>query len=320
MKFAAVQMDCVFADVEANLDRAETFVRQSRQKGADLVLLPEFFPSAIGFSPQMSPVALQGEQVRERMRRLSADSGMIIGGSYLIFNGQDAYNTFDLVFPNGDIFSHRKDIPTQFENCYYTGGDTEHILHTPIGEIGIALCWEMMRYDTVKRMSGKVDLVLAGSCWWDLPTDAPAGREPLREYNQKLAAETPATFAKLLHVPLIHANHCGQVTACRFPSGDRQQTRQLVGAAQIINAEGNVIGRRSFREGAGIVAAELPLEKARQTRKSADIGTDRRWIPDLPDSYLEAWNKMNPLGSDYYKAKIRPFYREQFMENRPENC
>lgn len=38
-----------------------------------------------------------------------------------------------MIFPDGKVFTHKKDIPTQFENCYYTRGDTDHILHTPMG-------------------------------------------------------------------------------------------------------------------------------------------------------------------------------------------
>jgi hypothetical protein len=68
----------------------------------------------------------------------------------------------------------------------------------------------MIRYDTVKRLSGKADFVFAGSCWWDLTEDATIEREPIRQYNQTLALQIPVNFAKILRIPLIHANHCGK--------------------------------------------------------------------------------------------------------------
>ena len=249
MKIAALQLACNFAEVEDNLKKVELLIKQAYQYKVELVLLPEFFPSAIGFSPKMDHVALEGTRVHETIKRLASELNVIIGGSYLIYDGVDCHNVFELVFPNGSIFSHQKDIPTQFENCYYTMEDTLNVLHTPIGEIGIALCWEMIRWDTLKRLSGKVDLVLAGSCWWDLPIDAPKERDPLRQYNQKLALETPVTFAKLLHVPLIHANHCGTVAAYNFPTNNKLQTRRFVGATQAIDGEGNIVARREFCEG-----------------------------------------------------------------------
>ncbi|MFZ2538615.1 MAG: carbon-nitrogen hydrolase family protein [Oscillospiraceae bacterium] len=312
MKIAAIQLDCDFADVNSNLRKAEKYIRQAYKKNADLVLLPEFFSSAIGFSPKMNDVALQGTFVRGKLKELSSELDIIIGGSYLFFDGNECYNTFDLIFPDETVFSHKKDIPTQFENCYYTMGDINNILHTPIGEIGVALCWEMIRSDTLKRLSGKVDLILAGSCWWDLPVDAPAQREPLRQYNQKLALETPATFAKLLHTPVIHANHCGTITAYNFPDSDKLQTRQLVGATQIIDSDGVVIIRKNFSEGEGIIIEDIPISN--KERKIETVDDTRYWIPSLPDSYIKAWENINPIAHAYYKKHTLPYYREHLTK------
>ncbi len=312
MKIAALQLACKFADVEFNLTKAARFIQQARTAGADLVLLPEFFPSAIGFSPEMDPVALKGNRAHKVMTTLSKEMNLIIGGSFLSFDGTDCYNMFELIFPDGSVYQHKKDLPTQFENCYYSNGDTLHILHTPIGEIGVALCWEMIRWDTVKRLSGGVDLILAGSCWWDLPQNAPMEREPLRRYNQKLALETPVTFAKLLHTPLIHASHCGTVTSCSFPAGNFLQTRQFVGAAQIIDGNGFVAARKEFFEGEGFVLAEVPF--SHNNRRAAVIPPKKYWIPDLPDSYLQAWQKINPIANEYYLNHTLPYYQENFSQ------
>lgn len=308
MKVAAVQMKAVFEDVEANLIKVENFTKQAADRGAELVLFPEFFTSAIGFEPQMLDVAAKDCRVLELLQRLSNKYNVIIGGSYLWFDNGNVYNAFKLVFPNGEVFIHKKDIPTQFENCYYTKGDTEHILYTPIGDIGVALCWEMLRYDTIRRLSGKADLILAGSCWWDLPDDAPAEREQLRQYNQRLALQTPVVFAELMHVPVVHANHCGKITAYRFPGSDKLQTRQLVGAAQIVDAEGNIIARRPFSENEGMIIEDLDLKKS--DRRKADMDDKRYWIPDLPESYIKAWEQLNPQGTQYYQNTALPYYKK----------
>lgn len=310
MKIAALQLACNFADVESNLKKVKLLIKHACQYKVQLVLLPEFFPSAIGFSPKMDHVALEGTLVHETIKRLASELDVIIGGSYLIYDGADCHNTFELVFPNGSIFSHQKDIPTQFENCYYTAGDMLNILHTPIGEIGIALCWEMIRWDTIKRLWGKVDIVLAGSCWWDLPIDAPKERNPLRQYNQKLALETPVTFAKLLHAPLIHANHCGTVAAYNFPANNKLQTRRFVGATQAIDEEGNIIARKEFCEGEGMIVTELSF--GHKERQIAEINTNDYWIPNLPDSYIKAWHEVNPTASEYYREHMRPYYQQNY--------
>ena len=308
MKVAALQLNAEFANVATNLQQAEKAISAAARQGAQVVVLPEFFTSAIGFAPQMLTVAAQNAPVTEWMSAMAARYQCMVSGSYLVFDGLDAYNLFTLALPGGEMFHHKKDLPTQFENCYYTKGDTIHILPTPIGPVGVALCWEMIRYDTVKRLKDKVQFVLAGSCWWGLPIDAPAERQPLRQYNQSLALNTPVTFAKLLGVPVIHANHCGKVTALRFPAGDAQQTRQLVGAAQIVNGDGTVLARRGFEQGSGMVTAEI-LPAAVQLSHSLEQLPDRYWIPDLPPSYLHAWQTLNAQGQAYYKTTAQPYYK-----------
>lgn len=307
MKIAAIQMDAIFADVQANIEKVNLLIEQAVAGGAQIVVLPEFFTSAIAFSEKMTNVVLQNSGVTDILVKISKQYNIIIGGSMLLFDGHNAYNVFRLIFPNGQVYSHKKDLPTQFENCYYTKGDTANILHTPIGNIGVALCWEMLRYDTIRRLSGKVDVVFAGSCWWDLPDNAPPDKDKLRKYNQQLAAETPVTFAKLLHVPVIHGNHCGKITALSFPDNKTYQTRQFVGAAQIVDKGGTIISKRSFEQGEGMVFANLQWDITK--REPISVDTSRFWIPDLPEYYINAWEKNNPIGEDYYKTVSLPLYK-----------
>lgn len=310
MKVAAIQLNADFADVLSNLMKSESYVKSAASAGAELILLPEFFSSAAGFSEKMINVALQNRQIKQWLKRLAYEYQIIIGGSYINFDGKNAFNLFALAFPNGDVFEHRKDIPTQFENCYYTNGDENNVLVTPIGNIGVALCWEMIRYDTLRRISGKVDFVLAGSCWWDLPIDAPKEREHLRRYNQNLAFDTPATVAKLLGVPIIHANHCGKIMANNFPDSDKVQTRQLVGATQIIDGNGHVLAKRHFSEDAGIVISDISWDTSKRIEER-DF-PNKYWIPDLPEAYINAWDTINPKAKIYYENVALPYYKQNY--------
>ena len=46
IRAAAVQMQAVFGDVDANLEQVDHLVRRAFDEGADWVILPEFFTSA----------------------------------------------------------------------------------------------------------------------------------------------------------------------------------------------------------------------------------------------------------------------------------
>lgn len=307
MKVAAIAMNAAFADVKANLKKAEKLLGEVSKTETELVMFPEFFTSAIGFSDKMLDVARENGCVHNFLVTNAKKYNIIIGCSYISLESGDAYNKFELVFPDGQCFSHCKDIPTQFEGCYYTNGDTANVLDTPIGKIGVALCWEMLRYDTLRRIAGEADLLLCGSCWWDLPDDAPKDRDPLRRYNENLALDVPVKFARLAGTPLVHASHCGKVTAKHFPDGERIQTRQLVGAAQIINASGKVLARRPFEEGEGIVYADIALKKKPYLKRSYP---DEYWTEKLPDSYINAWNTSNPIAKKYYQDITKCYYKK----------
>lgn len=293
------------------MKQTKAYIQEAALSGAELILFPELFTSAIGFSDKMLDVAIINTQTETLLKKWAAEYDIIIGGSYIVYDGTNAFNMFQLVFPSEEVFEHRKDIPTQIENCYYTNGDECNILSTPIGNIGIALCWEMLRYDTVKRLINKADIVLTGSCWWDLPEYSVDDREVLRQYNQNLALETPVVFAKLLGVPVIHANHCGKATTLSFPYKENIQTRQFVGAAQVIDAQGNIINRRSYDEGAGMLLCDITWDSHNEQDSKTNIIPNEYWIPKLPTSYIEAWKTINPQGVEYYINEALPYYRSK---------
>lgn len=307
MKIAAVNFNAVFANLEENLIQVNDYVKEASGLGVELILFPEFFTSSMGRAEAMLDVAIHSSHVEKILLQLAAQHNIIIGGSYLLFDGKDSYNLFQLIFPDGSIFSHKKDIPTIAENCYYTNGDKANILKTPIGDISVALCWEMNRYDTLKRLSEKVDIVLAGSCWEDLREGA-----PLREYNKQFAMQTPVTFAKLLHVPVIHSNHCGKVTAVDFYDEENPFTFQMVGATQIIDEAGNVIAKRTFDEGEGMIISEISMDRSK--RKPAGINPNNYWIEDMKEPYIYAWENFSPLCEDYYNNVAKPYYKDKYEE------
>jgi predicted amidohydrolase len=55
-----------------------------------------------------------------------------------------------------------------WENCFYVGGEDDGVLEAEGKSVGVALCWELMRSQTARRLRGRVDVVLAGSGWWSV--------------------------------------------------------------------------------------------------------------------------------------------------------
>ena len=301
IKVAAIQMCAELADVNKNLIKTESLIHQAANLGARWVVLPEFFTSACAFHPDMHKAVLPfNGKATELLKHLSRKLNIVIGGSFLAYIKKDVFNSFALVFPDGEIFIHNKDIPTMWESCYYIGGEDNGVLNTKKYNIGVALCWEMLRVKTAKRLIGKVDFVVSGSCWWNLPESAPDKFNSLRKKSLELLKSTPINFAKLLGVPVIHAGHAGSFKGFAAPSEEKPYISHYLGESMIVDCNGDVLGNLSHVDGEGVITAEISLNST--CKPSMEI-PNGYWIPDMPKAFLSEWEKLNEFGDKYYHER-----------------
>ncbi|KZS67386.1 hypothetical protein A4G26_27185 [Mycobacterium kansasii] len=185
-----------------------------------------------------------------------------------------------------------------WENCFYIGGDDDGVFETELGGIGAAVCWELIRTETLSRMTGRVGLVITGTHWWDLPGNWPAVPYLLRSGargNRKLSEQAPVDFARRLGVPVIQASHCGTLAGDFYlaPMWDARLPYRttFVGATQIMDGWGRVVAQRNTQEGPGVVVGEVQLG---QVRTAGSIAVpDRFWIPKLPVLHRLYWAHQN---------------------------
>src|SRR5260370_27954380 len=97
-----------------------------------------------------------------------------------------------------------------WENSYYMGGWDDGVLATPAGPVGAALCWELIRSQTVRRLVGKVNFVVGGSCWWDLRQPVPPQEADYQALMRTLLRQAPGELARRLGVPVVHAPQAGR--------------------------------------------------------------------------------------------------------------
>ncbi len=304
MKVAAVQMLAKLADVDHNLKRAEELLDEAFGMGCEMVILPEFFTSAVAFHPNMLKAALPFDgPALEMMRGAARRHQGHVGGSFIASRGGETYNTFVLAFPDGDYAVHDKDQPTMWENCYYRGGKDDGILETPMGPVGAALCWEFVRTRTVRRLRGKVDLLVGGSCWWTVPDKAIPipGKANAHRRNLKVMRETPVRMARMLGVPVVHAAHAQDFT-CHMPLLPGLPYRSYyLGETMIVDAAGEVLARLSREDGEGIAVADVQLGRA----IPSEDPPDGFWIPRLPWLIRMVWFYQNLHGRWYYRRTHR---------------
>jgi len=305
LRVAAVQMCAELGDVDSNCAAAERLVREAFARGAEWVILPEFFTSGMAFDPKLLDAARPADGAPlQLIQRLAREHEGVVGGSFIALDGEHAYNRFVLAFPDGSTSAHDKDLPTMWENCYYVGGHDDGVLDTPRGKVGAAVCWELIRSQTARRLLGRVDIVVGGSCWWDFPDDLAGPEiEPLRARNLAILRATPGTLARLLGVPLIHASHAGAFEGWTLGAEDRPYRSRWLGEAQIVDGRGQVLARRQHEEGEGILTAQVTLGRVPGAPTAIP---DAFWLPDLPEAVLDAWKSQNQLGREYYARTTRP--------------
>ena len=285
MRVAAVQMEAVVADLDANLEAAERLVGKAAGAGAEAIALPEFFTTGIGFVPELAGAALAPDgAATELLTGAAARHGAIVSGSFLCRDPDgEARNAVLVATPDGIAGRHDKDLPTMWENAFYVGGaeGDDGVIDAGDLTIGTAVCWELMRTQTVRRMAGRVDLILGGSGWWSFPEWPPAAvTRRIEAQNARSAWESIESFSRFIGAPFAHGAHAGELD-CEMPWTPLRYRGHFQGGAGVIDAEGRVLARRLYREGEGIVVAEVEPGRSQpaaspRTASGSTAATGRR--------------------------------------------
>jgi predicted amidohydrolase len=307
MRIAAVQLEAARADVAENLRRCAALVDEAAAAGAEWVVLPEFFTTGMGFDPAMADAAMPPDGAGlQLLQELARRHGVVMGGSFLCRDA-DGHNrnAFFLVDADGTVLGrHDKDLATMWESCYYTGGEDPGVLAGPDGlPVGAAVCWELMRTQTVHRLRDRVDLLVGGSAWWSIPEQWPVRRlaRKLEAANARTAAAVAPAMARALGVPVVHAAHCGAIT-CDVPMVPGLPYRgHFQGGAAIVDARGGLLAWRPAAAGAGIVVADVEPGRVAPTLEV----TDGYWLHPRGAVPAAFWSYQRAHGRRWYERNAR---------------
>jgi predicted amidohydrolase len=295
MRVAAVQLRPVIGDIDANLAACERLAGAAAVEGARWIVLPEFFTTGVGFFPELAERSLPPDGVAtEFLLSLARRHGAAVGGSFLCRDADGhVRNAFLLATPEGVAGRHDKDIPTMWENCFYVGGTDDGVLRMGNLTVGASLCLEFNRGQTVRRLRGKVDFVIGGSCKWGAPMGFPAW---FQHEIERYSDWTP-NFSRLMGCPVIEASHCGRFR-CPIPILGMPYLSEWQGLSTICDANGNVLARRRRDEGAGVIVADIEPGSIGATEPIPN----RFWLLEM-DFVSEnfGWRAMNWHGKRWYQ-------------------
>ena len=174
-KIACIQITPFYADVDQNLEKAERYILEACENGANLLVVPELFN--IGSVKDRQIVRNLAEKIPEGktsqwMMGLAMEKGVYICGSILEIDGVDIYNTAILMGPDGFIGKYRKlHLCGREVHNYEPGNLGIPVFRTPIGRIAMLICQDSNFPETfrIAAMQG-ADIVLvpfAGGDWME---------------------------------------------------------------------------------------------------------------------------------------------------------
>jgi predicted amidohydrolase len=304
MRAAAVQLEARVADVDANLEACERLADGAGREGAECIVLPEFFTTGIGFVEELADAALAPDgEATELLRSLASRHGAMVGGSFLCRDADgEVRNAFFVATRDGDIAGrHDKDLPTMWENAFYVGGADDGVIQADGLTVGAAVCWELMRTQTVRRLRGRIDVALTGSGWWSFSENWPprAVMRRLESANHRRAVRAAQELAPYVGAPVIHAAHAGRLE-CPLPWSPLPYRGRFEGGTLITDAEGRVLARRHRDDGEGLVIAEVDPGRREPLRRPPD----RFWLHDRGAVAALAWTYQRLHGRPWYAAHV----------------
>ena len=262
-------------DLEEDFAIAERLVKEAREQDVRLLALPEAclggYLLSLDDSAELDEgppaLALDGPEIR-RLAALAGELTVVAG--YCEASGDAHYNSVVCVTGDGVLGNHRKVHQPLSEDASYASGDRFHAFDTPVGRIGMMICYDKAFPESARALAlDGAEIGVCVSAWPGARTNAAVDLEQDRWkrrfdlFDRARALENQIVW--------LSANQAGTFGSLRF-----------VGSAKVVDPGGEILADTGVA--AGIAVAELDVAQALETaRRSMGHLRDRR-----PETYTYA--------------------------------
>jgi len=171
VKVACIQCDIEIGNVEKNTDKTVMLINEACDNGAKLIVLPETCNSGYVFETREEAFLLSQEvpagETTKSWINVAKERNVYIVAGICERDGSDLYNTAVLVGPEGFIGKYRKLHLWEDEFLWFEPGNMGlPVFHTPIGRIGIIICYDMWFPETFRILASQgADIVCVPTNW-----------------------------------------------------------------------------------------------------------------------------------------------------------
>ncbi|WP_459481724.1 N-carbamoylputrescine amidase [Clostridium saccharoperbutylacetonicum] len=275
VKVAATQMSCS-NNIDENISKAEQFVRDAADKGAQIILLQELFETPYFCQKEKSDYYVYSSTVEENkainhFKKIAKELKVVLPISFYEKKNYARYNSIAIIDADGEVLgtyrkSHIPDGPGYEEKFYFNPGDTGFkVWNTRYGKIGVGICWDQWYPEAARCMT------LMGAEILFYPTAI--GSEP---QDGSIDSKDHWQTCMLGHaasnlIPVIASNRVGI-------EADEDSKITFYGSSFIAGPQGNKIVEADRTEET-VLIAEFDLDQLENQRIEWGIFRDRR--PDL---------------------------------------
>ncbi|GAC1335849.1 MAG: hypothetical protein NVSMB14_03390 [Isosphaeraceae bacterium] len=219
IRAAAIQMAAEPMRPDVNLDRADAALRQARDSGVELAVLPELFNTGYGYFAEFHTLAERVDDgptwsfLKERSRRWD----MAIAAGFVEQDGGNLYDSLGFVQPDGRIGVYRKRNLVFWERARFRPGRSSLIVPTRWGRLGFAICADMIYGRIWREYRDHIDLAIISAAWPEFAHRSTGRGHWLFGRIGPLSAEIPRKLAVEADIPVIFANQCGP-TRTKIPA------------------------------------------------------------------------------------------------------
>jgi predicted amidohydrolase len=261
IKVGILQMSSIIGDVEGNIEKVKSFVKEHLDNDTDVLVLPEVW--TVGWSCshfRESAQNLMSGSVYECLSDIAKEYEVnIIGGSFITKSGDGYYNTCPVFNSDGNLIaSYSKMHLYSYYGCdegkYITEGKSPVMVDLCGVNFGLTICYDI-RFPEIYRAYRKcgADIIVNAAAWGA---------------NKKIPWDTMVTSRAVENQVYFVA---------LTQTGTLRSGEQNLGHSMIIDYQGNVINEINKIEGG--FYADINLKSMYEFRNKCTI------LKDIRESY-----------------------------------
>ncbi|MCA2217172.1 carbon-nitrogen hydrolase family protein [Jidongwangia harbinensis] len=262
-------------DLDGDFARIEKLIESARADGVHLLALPEaclggYLAHLDGGADQPPALRLDSPEIA---RLVELAGSMVVCAGYCEADGDRRYNSVVCVGAGRVLGNHRKVHQPLRENASYASGDTFAAFDTPVGRIGLMICYDKAFPESARMLAlDGAEIIVCVSAWPGSRTDAPADLAEDRWtrrfdlFDRARALENQVVW--------LSANQAGTFGSLRF-----------VSSAKVVDPGGDVLATTGTA--AGVAVADVPV--------AGVIAAARRSMGHLRDRRPEAYPALSTV-------------------------